>query len=83
LGSRPKNFYKHPAFGLTQPKGIDVSGRTSSHAIADKMQDSHATTAFGQGVDVNMVQIWRSMWSPTAALRAASRSSASATTSTP
>jgi cell division protein FtsI (penicillin-binding protein 3)/stage V sporulation protein D (sporulation-specific penicillin-binding protein) len=46
-------------FGLTQPSGIDVAGETSVALPAqDQMSDSqYATTAFGQGIGVNMVQM--------------------------
>jgi len=60
LAEGHKNFYKYlQAFGLTQPSGIDVAGENFiPPPSADKMQDSqYATTAFGQGIDVNMVQM--------------------------
>jgi stage V sporulation protein D (sporulation-specific penicillin-binding protein) len=60
LAEGHKSFYKYlQAFGLTQPSGIDVAGENFiPPPSADKMQDSqYATTAFGQGVDVNMVQM--------------------------
>jgi stage V sporulation protein D (sporulation-specific penicillin-binding protein) len=46
-------------FGLTQPSGIDVAGETSVPLPAqDQMSDSqYATTAFGQGIGINMVQM--------------------------
>jgi cell division protein FtsI/penicillin-binding protein 2 len=46
-------------FGLTQPSGIDVAGETSVPLPPqDQMSDSqYATTAFGQGIGVNMVQM--------------------------
>src|SRR2546428_11496266 len=46
-------------FGLTQPSGIDVAGEPSVPLPAqDQMSDSqYATTAFGQGIGVNMVQM--------------------------
>jgi len=46
-------------FGLTQPSGIDVAGETSVPLPAqDQMSDSqYATSAFGQGIGVNMVQM--------------------------
>ena len=46
-------------FGLTQPSGIDVAGETSVPLPAqDQMSDSqYATTAFGQGIGVNMVEM--------------------------
>ena len=53
-------FYKNlQAFGLTQPSGIDVAGETfvpppSASQMADSM---YATSSFGQGIDVNMVQM--------------------------
>src|SRR5213079_3495651 len=53
-------FYKNlEAFGLTTPSGIDVAGENHiAPPPAAKMQDSqYATTAFGQGIDVNMVQM--------------------------
>ncbi len=53
-------FYKNlEAFGLTTPSGIDVAGENHiAPPSAAKMQDSqYATTAFGQGIDVNMVQM--------------------------
>jgi stage V sporulation protein D (sporulation-specific penicillin-binding protein) len=60
LAEGHKNFYKYlQAFGLTQPSGIDVAGENFiPPPPADKMQASqYATTAFGQGIDVNMVQM--------------------------
>ena len=54
------NFYHYlQSFGLTQPSGIDVAGESFVPLpSAKKMADSqYATTAFGQGVDVNMVQM--------------------------
>jgi cell division protein FtsI/penicillin-binding protein 2 len=53
-------FYSHlQGFGLTQPSGIDVAAETCLlPPAADKMGDSqYATTSFGQGIDVNMVQM--------------------------
>jgi stage V sporulation protein D (sporulation-specific penicillin-binding protein) len=53
-------FYKNlQAFGLTQPSGIDVAGESfvpppSATQMADSM---YATSSFGQGIDVNMVQM--------------------------
>jgi cell division protein FtsI/penicillin-binding protein 2 len=46
-------------FGFTQPSGIDVAGETAVALPAqDQMSDSqYATTAFGQGIGVNMVQM--------------------------
>jgi stage V sporulation protein D (sporulation-specific penicillin-binding protein) len=54
------SFYKYlQAFGLTQPSGIDVAGENFvPPPPSNKMADSqYATTSFGQGVDVNMVQM--------------------------
>ena len=54
------NFYNYlQAFGLTKPSGIDVGAEDpvpppSSGQMADAQ---FATTSFGQGVDVNMVQM--------------------------
>ena len=54
------SFYSYlQAFGLTQPSGIDVAGENfiPPPSVA-KMQDSQfATASFGQGIDVNMVQM--------------------------
>ena len=53
-------FYKNlQAFGLTQPSGIDVAGEAFyPPPSASQMADSqYATTSFGQGIDVNMVQM--------------------------
>jgi stage V sporulation protein D (sporulation-specific penicillin-binding protein) len=53
-------YYKNlQAFGLTQPSGIDVAGESfvpppSATQMADSM---YATSSFGQGIDVNMVQM--------------------------
>jgi stage V sporulation protein D (sporulation-specific penicillin-binding protein) len=54
------NFYKNlQAFGFTQPSGIDVAGENFiKPPSASQMADSqYATAAFGQGIDVNMVQM--------------------------
>ncbi len=54
------NFYSYlQAFGLTKPSGIDVAGEdTVPLPPAAQMGDSQfATISFGQGVDVNMVQM--------------------------
>jgi stage V sporulation protein D (sporulation-specific penicillin-binding protein) len=54
------NFYNYlQAFGLTRPSGIDVAAEDSVPLpFASQMGDSQfATTAFGQGIDVNMVQM--------------------------
>ena len=54
------NFYKNlQAFGLTQPSGVDVAGESFiKPPSASQMADSqYATAAFGQGIDVNMVQM--------------------------
>src|SRR5438477_10247033 len=47
------------AFGLTKPSGIDVGGESCLlPPAAEKMSDSqYATASFGQGIDVNMVQM--------------------------
>ena len=46
-------------FGLTQSSGIDVAGETSVPLPPqDQMSDSqYATTSFGQGIGVNMIQM--------------------------
>jgi cell division protein FtsI/penicillin-binding protein 2 len=54
------NFYKNlQAFGLTSPSGIDVAGENFiKPPSAAQMADSqYATASFGQGIDVNMVQM--------------------------
>ena len=54
------NFYKNlQAFGLTQPSGVDVAGENFiKPPTAAQMADSqYATASFGQGIDVNMVQM--------------------------
>jgi len=53
-------FYRYlKAFGLTQPSGIDVAGENSVPPPPQpKMADAQfATSAFGQGIDVNMIQM--------------------------
>jgi cell division protein FtsI/penicillin-binding protein 2 len=54
-------FYSYlQGFGLTKPSGIDVGGIEECllPPAADKLSDSqYATMAFGQGIDVNMVQM--------------------------
>jgi stage V sporulation protein D (sporulation-specific penicillin-binding protein) len=53
-------FYKYlQSFGLTQPSGVDVAGESFVPLpSAGKMAPSqYATAAFGQGIDVNMVQM--------------------------
>ena len=54
------SFYKYlDGFGLTKPSGVDVAGENfiPPPSVA-KMQDSQfATSSFGQGIDVNMVQM--------------------------
>jgi cell division protein FtsI/penicillin-binding protein 2 len=60
LAEGHSSFYSYlQAFGLTKPSGIDVAGETTLlPPPADKMGDSqYATSAFGQGIDVNMVQM--------------------------
>ena len=54
------NFYDYlQAFGLTKPSGIDVAAEDSvALPPASQLGDSQfATTSFGQGIDVNMVQM--------------------------
>ncbi len=53
-------FYQNlQAFGMTQPSGVDVAGESFvAPPSASKMQSSqYATTSFGQGYDVNMIQM--------------------------
>jgi cell division protein FtsI/penicillin-binding protein 2 len=53
-------FYSYlDGFGLTKPSGIDVAAEdTVAPPSASQMADAqYATTAFGQGIDVNMVQM--------------------------
>ncbi len=53
-------FYKNlQAFGLTQPSGVDVAGENFIPLpAASQMADAqYATASFGQGIDVNMVQM--------------------------
>jgi stage V sporulation protein D (sporulation-specific penicillin-binding protein) len=53
-------FYSYlQAFGLTKPSGIDVAGETTvPPPPAAQMADAqYATSSFGQGIDVNMVQM--------------------------
>jgi stage V sporulation protein D (sporulation-specific penicillin-binding protein) len=60
LAEGHKNFYKYlQSFGLTQPSGIDLAGESFvPPPPANKMADSqYATASFGQGIDVNMVQM--------------------------
>jgi cell division protein FtsI/penicillin-binding protein 2 len=47
------------SFGFSQPSGIDVAAESSVpiKAEADYRASEMATTAFGQGIDVNMVQM--------------------------
>ena len=54
------SFYHYlRSFGLTQSSGIDVAGETfvPPPSAKNMMDSQYATTAFGQGVDVNMVQM--------------------------
>jgi stage V sporulation protein D (sporulation-specific penicillin-binding protein) len=46
-------------FGLTKPSGIDAAGEVSlALPSASQMADAqYATTSFGQGIDVNMIQM--------------------------
>jgi stage V sporulation protein D (sporulation-specific penicillin-binding protein) len=60
LAEGHRSFYKYlTSFGLTQASGVDVAGETFvPPPPADKMAPSmYATAAFGQGIDVNMVQM--------------------------
>src|SRR6202165_4120796 len=53
-------FYSYlQGFGFTKPSGIDVAGENAvAPPVADQMGDAqYAATAFGQGIDVNMVQM--------------------------
>src|SRR5258708_13005170 len=53
-------FYSYlQGFGLTRPSGIDVAGETTvPPPAAGQMADAqYATSSFGQGIDVNMVQM--------------------------
>jgi cell division protein FtsI/penicillin-binding protein 2 len=53
-------FYNYlQAFGLTRPSGIDVAAEDAvAPPSASQMADSqYATASFGQGIDVNMVQM--------------------------
>jgi cell division protein FtsI/penicillin-binding protein 2 len=53
-------FYSYlQGFGFTQPSGIDVAGETTvPPPAAGQMADAqYATASFGQGIDVNMVQM--------------------------
>lgn len=53
-------FYNNlQAFGLTKPSGIDVGGEACllPPAAAQMSDSQYATTSFGQGIDVNMVQM--------------------------
>jgi cell division protein FtsI/penicillin-binding protein 2 len=53
-------FYSYlQSFGLTKPSGIDVAAEDSvPPPSAAKMADAqYATASFGQGIDVNMVQM--------------------------
>jgi cell division protein FtsI/penicillin-binding protein 2 len=53
-------FYKNlQAFGFTQPSGIDVAGESfvAPPSAAQMADAQYATISFGQGIDVNMVQM--------------------------
>jgi cell division protein FtsI/penicillin-binding protein 2 len=53
-------FYSYlQSFGLTKASGIDVAGETTvPPPAAGQMADAqYATSSFGQGIDVNMVQM--------------------------
>jgi len=54
------SFYKYlQRFGLTQPSGVDVAGESFIPLPSAKNMapSQYATSAFGQGIDVNMVQM--------------------------
>jgi cell division protein FtsI/penicillin-binding protein 2 len=54
------NYYNYlQGFGLTKASGVDVAGESVLlPPAADQLSDSqYATMAFGQGIDVNMVQM--------------------------
>ena len=54
------SFYQYlRSFGLTQPSGVDVAGESFIPPPSSKNMASsqYATSAFGQGIDVNMVQM--------------------------
>ncbi|HEY1455690.1 MAG TPA: penicillin-binding protein 2 [Candidatus Dormibacteraeota bacterium] len=54
------SFYSYlQGFGLTRPSGIDLAAEDAvAPPSAQQMADSqYATTSFGQGIDVNMVQM--------------------------
>lgn len=53
-------FYSYlQAFGLTKPSGIDVAAEDSvAPPAASQMGDAqYATSSFGEGIDVNMIQM--------------------------
>jgi stage V sporulation protein D (sporulation-specific penicillin-binding protein) len=54
------SFYQYlQSFGLTQPSGVDVAGESFIPPPSSKNMapSQYATSAFGQGIDVNMVQM--------------------------
>ncbi|HEY8796396.1 MAG TPA: penicillin-binding protein 2 [Candidatus Dormibacteraeota bacterium] len=54
------SFYQYlRSFGLTQPSGVDVAGESFIPPPSSKNMapSQYATSAFGQGIDVNMVQM--------------------------
>jgi cell division protein FtsI/penicillin-binding protein 2 len=54
------SFYKYlQSFGLTQPSGVDVAGESfiPLPSARNMAPSQYATAAFGQGIDVNMVQM--------------------------
>jgi stage V sporulation protein D (sporulation-specific penicillin-binding protein) len=60
LAEGHQNFYNNlQAFGLTRPSGVDVAAEDTVPLppFAQMGDAQFATTAFGQGVDVNMVQM--------------------------
>jgi stage V sporulation protein D (sporulation-specific penicillin-binding protein) len=53
-------FYHYlQSFGLTQPSGIDIAGENflPPPSMSKMAASQYATTSFGQGIDVNMVQM--------------------------
>jgi cell division protein FtsI/penicillin-binding protein 2 len=60
LAEGHKDFYKYlQTFGLTQPSGVDVAGESfvPPPSAATMLDSQYATSSFGQGIDVNMVQM--------------------------
>ena len=60
LAEGHQSFYSYlQAFGLTRPSGIDVAAEDTvpPPAFAQMGDSQFATSSFGQGIDVNMVQM--------------------------